>query len=433
MVQIQHRSPVLQRPLPLPPRPAGQAPLPVAIERPKVGRLGCFLSLIILAGALAPVVIGIVRCAGKLDPTAALKQPRWYGAGVLLTDLNGDGVDDLVARLRVLRPNDQILVAGFDGKSGKRLWRSEKIGEYGQISHSPMALAGGCAVVADDRAGLIAIAVKDGGVRWRIRLNEVVERLCAGPTPEALVAVTKDGRQHVVAVADGAVSAVDGGDCAPLPSGSADGPPPGWVEDRTSRHQLSSDAIAGMSVSELIVERARGRALILGSKHPGTSIPMIALARLAPKPTPDEPEEVDPSELHRRLSEEKDPARRRELVEALRRVRVAERPVPEAEVVWSTLVPGVDPMTVDPASIDVDEVGCQGDHLAIAYEVKDGAHDYRLAAFDLADGARRWDVVIDDDSPHEAVVVTATHVLVSRWEKLMAYDLATGARAYAIE
>ena len=103
------------------------------------------------------------------------------------------------------------------------------------------------------------------------------------------------------------------------------------------------------------------------------------------------------------------------------------------EVLWSVDVPGVDPLSASEGDVDPQGVSLSGDTLAVVYELKAGPHDYRVTAFSFANGRRLWDVVIEGDNPFAGVATTPTHVFVSTWGHLYAFDAKTGTLAFHVK
>jgi len=434
--QIQRRSTILQRPMPLRARAPGAPQLPVATSTKAIGAIGCTIIFLgILAGFAVPIVLAVRSCSQESDRKAALRSPKWSGQSrAVHLDLNGDGVEDIIGRVRRLKPKDELMVAAFDGTNGKRLWVSESLGLRADVARGPMAVTGGTVIVGDGGAGVLALNTADGVVKWRIRLNEVVDSICAGSEQGTALLQTKDKQLHPVAVADGALqSAVDGLPCAALPN---DGPRADSDEriayrwSNENRDLVVMRRIEGFFSDTALHHVPSGVTIALGFKQPGTRVPMIA-SYSWPAEAGDE---LDPRAIREQMIAEKDPARERELYQLYRKAREQQsgRGDRAPVVAWTAVVPGVDPLSVSAHPLTAEQVDLNGVEVVVAYELRE-THHFRLTAFSTADGKRKWDIELPGDRPFSAVAVSPTHAMVSRWDGLYVFDLATGKRAYTID
>ena len=385
-VVVRRRSKILERPLP-PPKTAPVGRPVVTARRSSAGVLGMVLFILVL---LAAPIFGVVKhCSHKIGFGTDW---TWDGVdSVILADVNGDGTLDAIGRVRVMQPDDMIAMAAFDGRNGKRLWKSEKLGARGDVLHTVSGLAPGVLIAGGGVGELIALGSADGSEKWRIRLAEKVEHLCAGPKDGTFVAQTADKRAQVIALADGRVEGtVEVERCEALPSDATREEAPDRV--LTNNHSEAYDwvrELEGMYASNSILHPPSGVTIAVGYKQPGTQIPMIA------RYTPGE-----------------------------------ERG--KAVVSWSALVPAVDPLSVPTSSAEPEDTAVDGEGVAVAYNVK-FAHFYRVTLFAVADGRRLWDAEVPGERPMSAVRMSPTHVFVSTWGGLYAYDRTTGKRVYTIE
>lgn len=434
--QIQRRSPILQRPVPVRAPQPGAPQLPVATSTKAIGAIGCTVILLgILTGIVVPIVFAVRDCKKSVAHRDTLSEPRWDGTSrPVFRDLTGDGVQDVLGRVRILKPNDEILMAAFDGASGKRLWLGESLGDRSQAAFGPMALAGDTVLVSDGSAGLIAMRAADGGVTWRIRLNEVVDEICAGTTEGTVLVKTKDEKLHPVAVADGSLQpAADEAQCVPLPNDSARADLPDCITYRWSnpyRRLVVGEKIEGMDSDTSLHHVPSGVTIALGNKEPGTAVPMIASYRWPEQAA----EELDLRAIREQMASAKDPEQQRALFALYRKAREQQqiRDKRPPEVLWTAVVPGVDPLSVDTGAPDAEQVALNESAVVVAYETRD-THHFRLTAFSVADGKRKWDIELPGERPLSSVAVSPTHAMVSRWDGLYVYDLATGELAYTID
>jgi DNA-directed RNA polymerase subunit RPC12/RpoP len=380
--QVRRRSKVLQLPMPAPRPVAG---VHVATARRNTG--AWVISGIVLVAMVVPIWAATRQCA----KATGIVEGDWSWDGVdsvMLVDVNGDHELDAIGRVRKLRPDDTMAVAAFDGTNGKRLWKSDKLGLRSDILHTVSGFVPGTAMFGAGVGELVGINAADGSVRWRIRLSEKIERLCAGDRNGVVVAETADKRRQVIAVADGRVEGPASGErCAALASDAAgaDGPDREiWAWHNQHAKEVPRE-IEGMRIDGAVHHPASGVTAAVGSKQPGTSVPMVA-------------------RIH-----------------------------PDGKTaVWSAMVPANDPLSAPTGSDDTDNTAADGSGIAVAYNVK-FAHFYRVTLFAADDGRRRWDVEVPGEMPMSAVRMSPTHVFVSTWQGLFAFDRATGKLAFAIE
>lgn len=411
--RVQTRSRVLQIPRPLPSAPGPERP----VARQRFRGATPFLASSLFIGA---VTLGIGIAAHRSDqaiPQAAYQQlhraiasvervvsptpasPDTWSTGVpLVTDVDGDGADDLIGLTRNVHDGDRVQLAAFAGATGAVLWRGERLGTYSAMVQAGIFLAGELVLVATPSGDLQAYARADGSPRWRISLGERVAEICAiGARPEAALVGTRDRRWHKVALADGsratagapkrveprsrsglALAWVEGrlpaGTCLPLATAGRDAMPGLATADSWAR--LAK--IEGMSVLRL-ARRGSGPVVAIGHKTPGTPVPMLAV--------------LDGRKLR-----------------------------------WKAVVPGSGPLDAraDDTHLTVDE--------SSVFQVWEGKDGPRLAAFALVDGRRRWEVALHPELARVVVGVVAVggRVAVAGWGGLQAFDVATGAPAYAL-
>ena len=381
-VVVRRRSKILERPLP----PPVTAPAGRPVVTAQRSRWGCLAAIGIMVAVVAPMAMVVKDCAKK----TGLIAPDWEWDGVdavILADINGDGVLDALGRVRKLQPEDTLAAGAFDGKTGKALWRSEPLGLRGDILHTVSGLAPGLLMMAGRPGELVGMNSADGSVKWRIRLAEKIEHVCEGPAPGNVVVLTADKRAQVIALADGRVEGPAPDDtCKPLPTDDADEESADrqiWSWHGSHEAEVPRE-LEGMRVDEALHHPQSGVTIALGTKQPGTGIPMIA------------------------------------------------RVTSGTGAAWIAMVPGGDPLAAPTGSAEAENTAVDGDGVAVAYNVK-FAHGYRVALFAASDGRRLWDAEMDSDMPLSAVRMSPTHVFVSRWDGLYVFDRATGKKAYVIK
>jgi hypothetical protein len=425
--QVQRRAGLLRRPVPVPAPKAGQPALPVATQ--KRGPWWAWLLLAMIpAGMLAPIVLGIVFCnLERCEKQARAERLWWDGGGAIVHDVNGDGTLDIVGLVYQVRsPNNRKMLAAFNGATGERLWLGADLGHEASSRH-PLVLCGQTLVRGNGGAGLMGISVKDGTIRWRIRLNEIVERICAGDDPSTVNALTADKKLHPVAVADGSIRSPRtlerSSDCKPIVDANPDRDRPDrliceWSND--CRYWLVRNKIDGLASDLTLIRPSAKVNIALGRKSPGTHVPMIASYRW--------PEEKLPPEGMERVRAAKTEQRRRELLVELVKRRIDDKDL-RPKLLWRATVPGVDPLSVSHSTLEEDQVDLNDQVVVVAYELKK-SWVHRLTAFSVEDGRRLWDVALPGEGSLGAVVVTPTHAVVCRVRALQVYSLKTGKPAF---
>lgn len=424
--QIRRRTGFLERPEAPTHLPRGAQPMPVAMQQHTARwRVSLFLIPLFVGGM---IVFSIIAQRAAAEGPASLREPRADGTtGLAVVDVDGDGVLDLVGRAQVIQPEHRTLVAAWHGTTGKRMWITAPIGLRSDVLMAPLAVAGQVVLISDGRGGVFGFGLADGTPLWNIRLNEKVEEFCAGP--EGVVrARTADDQLHPIGVADGAVQPSAGaGPCDPLPGDGTRGDRAAWQVwgwAGNNRDQVPTTKIDGMKTDEVLYHRASGVTIALGHKTPGSRVPMIAAFQW-PAEDP-----VDIEALQRQSRETDDHNERHRLIKAASAASRAQRDrVPE--VLWTAPVPGVDPLTVGERSPPATQAALDAETVVVAYDTRT-THEYRVAAFRVADGRRLWDVALPGTMPMSVVALSPTHAIVSRWTGRYAFDRATGKLAFTI-
>jgi hypothetical protein len=347
-----------------------------------------------------------------------INQPMWSGIGrAVLSDVNGDGVMDVVGRARQLQPSDVMYITAFNGADGGELWRSDELGRSGELTTTPLATLGSTLVIASDQAQLFAINIKDGKALWQARLAEKVEAFCAGDNIEQLVVLTKDKQRQRLQLKDGALTQLAQPDtkqptpCTNVLTDQQRVAPPGTVLYEWSnqyREMVLRDRVQGISADAALHASNKDLTIALGHKNPGSRIPMLAAYRW--------PIQEDETKLTPRQK-------------LLSRHRQGPVPKGEPEVMWTAIVPGIDPLTVREDEPEPHYVHLNDNTVIAAYATKN-AHGFRLTAFELQTGSRRWDVELPGDRPMGGVLASPSHAYVSRWSGLSAFDIKTGKQVW---
>ncbi|MBN1204585.1 MAG: PQQ-binding-like beta-propeller repeat protein [Myxococcaceae bacterium] len=356
-------------------RPA--PPVPAASTGARAG-VGWETRLKFFVPMLVGLVVGGYSLARVLPRTVKVVagMAQWQGTGsALLLDVNGDGTPEVVGRTRRVQSGDTVTVSAFDATSGKRLWESPAIGTYSTTYQQPLAAADTLLLAADDLGQVFGIRRANGEQAFAVNLGEPVKAFCRGEGG-ALVALTTDGNRRALDPAKGTASFINREtSCEPLVNDAAgDGE---FVSDRIDLSR-SRPRVPGMHVKGVLaVETAQ---VVVGTRGPGRAIPVAAR-------------------------------------------------VEDKAVIWMTVLPEQPALARDePPAL---ALATQDGAFALYESRDDGA---RLVRLNLADGGRVWDVEVPTGTMNvwESIIASRTHVYVSGWGRLDAFDVQTGAHAFRI-
>jgi hypothetical protein len=315
---------------------------------------------------------------------------QWSSSAPLeLLDVNGDGERDVVGRVNAFVGNEQVVhFAAYDGKNGNELWRTTAFGTFTEEHAAKSRVIGDAVVAGDSRGQLHAFALADGQPRWKVTLGEKVDHLCPGDDGEAIV-VTADEVARAVALADGAfrpAQAPEGCDAllrtpgtyglagdGAFGEGAVDPWDPGDVEPPQGMRLRRGFAAPG----DLRVA--------LGTKDPGTRVPMVAVYRgTAP--------------------------------------------------LWASPIPAGDPLAAEEG--DDSLALLRGDTLLTTYGLKTSDDGERLVARDVERGAVLWDVAIphsgEVSSGPRLIAADDSRVFVAHWTWLEVFALKSGEHLYTV-
>jgi outer membrane protein assembly factor BamB len=318
----------------------------------------------------------------------------------MLVDLTGDGVADPVGWIRFVGSGGSLdHLAAFDAVTGTRLWTTPQLTDGSQTHEARAALAGDKLLVADPTGMLHAHSLVNGQRMWTAMLGERVERICDGG-PGRVRVEKKDELQVHVALATGQIvpaGAID--DAAPCGGLWTDEPgttPTAFLGGGTFDNVVVQPVIRNMNVKRVVVEPRTGTYVALGSRTPGTEVPVAA--RYAPPAPPG----------------------------AKARGRSGWMNKPAVTPSWVAAIPAVNPMTVSPGSTEIGTISVG--RLVAPYQLAGTTSTWRLAALDVRNGQGLWDVDIplSDTSSVGAVVASDRQVFVGIWTYLHVFDLATG-------
>lgn len=355
-------------------------------------------------------VQGPSRGAPPAKPSPAESVGIFTNRVPMLVDATGDGAPDLVVSFDYREGSAMRYAYGaFNGRTGEPLWRTEDFGTT--IFQTTAAVDKDRLFIADPKGNLIAYTLRDGKRQWQTSLGDKAARYCRAPEPDSVRVITADKRTLVIDVrtggqrpaADsgkGSCSVLPGNDrptYSPEPTGYPDGRGPLGVEawvcgsvrvmgDRNfimqdscaPRMKLNPTGIQGMHI-EFIVRHGEGWILI-GSKEPGTRIPMVGF-------------------------------------------------VTKGKPAWTTNVPDGNPLESRAGSPS--RIAVAGGLVAVPYFVE--ARGPRVAAFALDSGRRVWDVGLAKgvDSIDE-IVASSDTVFVGGDEYITALSVKDGSVRFGV-
>lgn len=320
------------------------------------------------------LVLALYGVAGPVGGGAPRRRDLWPGETPQFIDLNGDGALDAVGfaedvLVRDARSEHMRRVAAYDGKTGERLWSTPYIGSFESAVGMRMGLVHGHVVVVDAGGDARAFKVDGEAPLWTMNLGERLAVVCSGD-PGQVVLETVDRRSVAIDLASGAARPA----AVPSPCITDAVALPAVIRSEATtrdehRRRRDKPSVDGMRVDASLAVSPEVR-VVLGDKTPGTRVPMVAV-------------------LHG---------------EAL---------------AWASPVPARDPLR---ASGSTDDLAAADDRAVfVFYEL---AYKPHVAAFDLADGRRMWDVAMPESV--NALVPVQDRVYVVYWTALDVLDRETG-------
>ncbi|WP_437591603.1 outer membrane protein assembly factor BamB family protein [Sorangium sp. So ce1000] len=348
--------------------------------------------IIVMSVVIAMVVVGaaagafLLRASGPSRGGSAplLLGPNMYFSGrPMLADVNGDGAPDVVGKSNI--PAGEEWIAAYDGRNGKPIWRTAALTKDAASHEARRAVAFDRVISIDALGKVQAYDLRTGTPSWSTLLGEKASRVCQGDG--VIVVETVDDVKHGLDPATGARRELaKGAACKVVPSSNQDEAPGfrlvSWSEFDELGLPRSSD-IEGMSANNALIPSGPGPRFMLGSRSKGSRVGMVAA--------------VDDKK----------------------------------KVLWTTVVPGVDPLTTRTTGVETGAY--QGGFLVIPYDMKDHADGTRLACFEAATGKRLWDVQIHKKSQvSSGISISANDVFFASWTALYVFSLKTGERRYMI-
>lgn len=167
-----------------PPRPA---PPPQPAPTVRISPLTYAVPGLIMAGVAVSVALNVSRQTGHTTLLPAVggggalgEHLQWDGTRApVVGDVDGDGVEDFIGRVRSTSP-DALYLAAYSGKTFKPLWQTQSLGGWSEaLDATEFALAGGRVVVTDFHHAVKVLDAKTGKEIAALTTSDKVERTCS--------------------------------------------------------------------------------------------------------------------------------------------------------------------------------------------------------------------------------------------------------------
>ncbi len=323
---------------------------------------------------------------------------QWAQDAPRIKDLNGDGELDVFGWVNEWNGQLNPRIAGYDGRTGDRLWITPVIGTLGEPHNARMGLFGDTLIVAD--AGGTARGFRPGedSPVWSSVLGERTKRLCNGEAGQVVVQMV-DNRTLALDLATGAAQPTT----APTSCVLDEYPQAAFLPDREDQElgtqpidfdrvraerkafdakEERLDSLAPELNRDAILAVGPELQVLIGTKREGTRVPMIAVLR-------------------------------------------------GDSLAWSQVIPAEDPLRA--RVLIFPRATADATAVFVGYQLLDTD---RIATFALADGERLWDIPLPqmpEDSPRiDALGLAPGRLYVAHLTYLSALDRATGEVLYTI-
>jgi outer membrane protein assembly factor BamB len=355
---------------PPPPPPVQTYRAPDLVPPPSMVRPWRFVWVVPLLIAAVGAIIPFALRASKGGRAVLGEHVQFDGNHApVVIDVDSDGIEDFAGRIRTLSP-DQEYVAAYSGKTLEEVWRTPGLGATSDALGTEVAAAAGRVVVMTFRHQALVFDAKTGRQTGAIQLSDAADHACS------------HGQQVWVHVKDEHSVMIDPTKPSAVPAAR-----PAWCPDAdvSCRNVFTAPqapctssgsirTLAGISVSRVFWDG--DTAVALGTKSPGTAVPMA----------------VGWDKKHKRE-------------------------------IWRlalTSSPSVQEGAPDVADLFA------GRFFAV-YEMHSGPR--HVVAVDVASGRVLWDAAIpksDQGSGPQDLFGTATRLYVPHWTWLDVFDAATG-------
>jgi hypothetical protein len=320
------------------------------------------------------------------EPPSPKRDPfQWVErGGPVFVDVNGDGTEDIVGHVSQHEAGSGFrnVIAAFDGRTFQKLWESEPA-EGPDTSRYVRVIAQNGRLVMSEQRKVNLLELETGKRLGRVPLSDSPGRLCIPPGDTTSVWVEVKDHQHLLfdtrtATAKPAPHAPKGCATPPLSPQTCDMSRPPEHPTTCERSSYPPSDIRNFSTRYLL--RTGGYTLALGTRWPGTAVPLVALF---------------------------EPGNRKPL--------------------WHDTVSEKDPLLLRDLAPEVGEI--TKDAVYVIYVLEKGGR--QLIRRDLRTGAVVWDVALPE-AQTSAIQATlwarGGRLYVSDWGSLHALDAATGER-----
>jgi len=312
-----------------------------------------------------------------------------------LTDVDGDGADDVVVMLSTSGSGSTEHYAAFSARTGRELSRTPAIADRNET-----VTVAGRRLIAGSRSGqLTSYGLASGSQQWTTALGARVTTFCAAKSSDALLVRTDEQRTLAVDLTTGRQSETKEPCTVILTPGDRNDPrdrhdysaPRGTesyhcggvtvmgsenytVADQClARAHVDTERLHGLNGSRLW--KIEQNWLVLGIRKPGTRVPMVGL-------------------------------------------------VVRGKLAWKSEIPRDNPLEAEEGAPQ--HVGLSGPLVVAAFSTSKDRHPF-VTAFTATDGIRRWTVPLTDRSVSVSSLVTsASHVFVQADKQLFILDASTG-------
>ncbi|WP_223637882.1 hypothetical protein [Corallococcus sp. EGB] len=322
------------------------------------------------------------------EPAPAPERLQWADRAPTFVDVNGDGTEDLIGHVSRHEggPSFSHVIAAFDGRTFQKLWESLP-SEGPDASRVTKVIAQNGRLVMSEQRAVDLLELETGKRLGRAPLSDSPRRLCIPPGDTTSVWVEVVDHQHLIfdtrtATTKPAPRAPKGCATPPLSPQTCNMSRPPEHPTTCERSSYPPSDIRGFSTKYLY--RSNGYTLSLGTRWPGTQVPLVALYA---------------------------PGNRKPL--------------------WHGVVAERDALELRDRAPEVGEI--TQDAVYVVYELEKGGP--RLIRRDLRTGAVAWDVALPGSGPFSeltALWVREGRVYVPQWGRLDVLDAATGQRIGAV-
>ena len=332
-------------------------------------------------GVLSLIAVGAIGVFG-----AAMNHRRlvsdlylWHYVGPIVSaDGNGDGVPDPFGQFLYPSKKHTTLVA-IDGATGMTLWESSPLGPYDDTVTSKIVPLDGKLLVVHKAASFQGFSAQNGARLWRGQFPDKPDSYCEETEGRIFIRLV-DQSWYQLRTKDGTVEPLDEEPpCTPVSGGHWSRGGRG-VQTYYRHHHPKPQRFDGMRVAWALHYEGQNRAIALGHRTKGTSVPMVAAYNVENK-----------------------------------------------TALWKQQIPSRNPLAASQGAPKWAAVSKT--HVAVAYQSK---NVLRVTTFLADDGTRLWDVLVPSrNASVTGIGLTDKQVYVSG-AGFYCLDLLTGKQRYAV-